>query len=106
GAIIIGRSEGQDIGCLPSDAWLADPTPFPTFFVVDEFGEQQAFIGDMPVLLLGDRACYLAVAGIWLGQRSGGVITPPYELEVDYLAYEDGSSTDSITDEDGNLIEV
>jgi hypothetical protein len=100
----IGRHEGQDIGFVPSDAYLADWKPFQAAFIHRNATIDDVYLIDGATLMLEKDQTYIATEGIWLGvrDRATGIITPHYELA--YLLWSYDADGSLVIDSTGNNV--
>jgi hypothetical protein len=85
----IGRHEGQDIGFVPTDGYLADWKPFQAAFIHRNSALDDVYLIDGATLMFEKDKTYIATEGIWAGvrDRTTGTITPPYQIPATTQSY-------------------
>ena len=93
GKLINGRTEIQDLGIYPTDAWIIDPK-IPVAFIHQDNNNttDDVYIIDSASLFTGQISTYLSGSGIFLGTRNRTTfeLIEPYFTFVDVYATENG----------------
>ena len=87
GALLIGRYEGWDIGARPPLTYFQNWKPYQAAFIErPQSGIADAYLIDGETWLNTGMRSSTNFEGVWLGERIGAEIIPPYSQEIRALA--------------------